>query len=258
MAENRSDVVADGADDIELLRRMRFKDLAREFVIELKAWAQLHGFDIHANHVWGKVEWDGTAQRLVPMVQIHGLCARAHGTGEFAGVDEPVPTYGTDGSTLLKTSVTVYRIVNGVRQPFTGTAYWREYYPGPGFWDAKPEFMLGKCALAIALRWAFPAELGGCYLPEELEMGSRPPAPAAGTQPAKPEVEDNDLPNTPMQLALRLVDYGLSDPAHREKVVAGFRVKLAHLLEQPRFYAEVFKAVRARPEQYGGRRPEAA
>lgn len=257
MADRTADVVADGADDIELLRRMRFRDLSSEHVAELKAWAQLHGFDIHANHVWGKVEFDGTEQRLVPMVQIHGLCARAHGTGEFAGVDEPVPAYDTHGS-LLKVSVTVYRLVGGARQPFTGTAYWREYYPGPGFWDAKPEFMLGKCALAIALRWAFPSELGGCYLPEELELGAKTTPPAAPPPVPNATEADDGLPNTPMQLQLKLMDYGLTDPAHRERVIAGFRVKLAHLLESPAFYAEVFRAVRARPEQYGGQHPEAA
>jgi len=37
------------------------------------------------------------------------------------------------------------------------------------FWADKPDYMLAKCAKAHALRGAFPDELGGMYITEELE-----------------------------------------------------------------------------------------
>jgi hypothetical protein len=69
--------------------------------------------------------------------------------------------------------VTVWKILSGVRCPFTATAHWAEYYPGDAqgwAWKKMPHVMLGKCAEALALRKAFPAELSGVYTFEEMEQ----------------------------------------------------------------------------------------
>ena len=39
------------------------------------------------------------------------------------------------------------------------------------FWEKLPDFMLAKCAKAAALRGAFPDQLSGVYIQEELESG---------------------------------------------------------------------------------------
>ena len=70
-------------------------------------------------------------------------------------------------------TATVYKIVGGLRCPFSATARWEEYYPGDaqGFmWKKMPFLMLGKCAEALALRKAFPEALGGIYTNEEMQQ----------------------------------------------------------------------------------------
>ncbi len=76
----------------------------------------------------------------------------------------------------LTAKVTVYKIVEGQRYPFTATARWSEYYPGErmGFqWHQRPYLMLGKCAEALALRKAFPKLLSGMYAQEEMDKTSQ-------------------------------------------------------------------------------------
>lgn len=101
---------------------------------------------------------------------IDGFRALAGRTGEYAGNDDPV--FDDEGSPK-KATVTVWRMVNGVRCPFTATARWSQYYPGDaqGFmWKKMPHLMLGKVAEALALRKAFPEALSGLYSDEEMEQ----------------------------------------------------------------------------------------
>jgi hypothetical protein len=75
--------------------------------------------------------------------------------------------------------VTVYKMIAGQRCPFTATARWDQYYPGDsqGFmWRKMPHLMLGKCAEGLALRKAFPAELAGAYVKEEMDQAHAEPA----------------------------------------------------------------------------------
>lgn len=108
--------------------------------------------------------------KVVFVSSIDWFRSKAEESGELAGNDDPVPTYD-DGNRLVSCSVTVWRIVKGVRCPFTATARWSEYYPGEkqGFmWTKMPVLMLGKCAEALALRKAFPSLLAGAYTHDEM------------------------------------------------------------------------------------------
>ncbi|WP_207462129.1 phage recombination protein Bet [Azospirillum sp. SYSU D00513] len=70
--------------------------------------------------------------------------------------------------------VTVYRLVGGVRCPFTERVYWTETYSRAGYksvlptdmWVKRPKGQLAKCAKAASLRAAFPEECG--YSAEEM------------------------------------------------------------------------------------------
>lgn len=71
---------------------------------------------------------------------------------------------------------TVYRMVQGVRCPFTVRVFWKETYSRMGsrnsklptdVWIRRPKSQLEKCAKAAALRAAFPEEVS--YVAEEME-----------------------------------------------------------------------------------------
>jgi len=102
-------------------------------------------------------------------VSVDGLRAIADRTGQYAGSDEPLYDEGLDlyalemsGRTLpTLCKVTVWKIVSGVRCPFTGVAKYAEfcqtYENRPsGLWEKMPLNMLAKCAESQALRKAFP------------------------------------------------------------------------------------------------------
>ena len=130
--------------------------------------------------------WDSKLGQEVRSIQvgIDGFRAVAESSGAYAGNDDPIyegekeVEYGSEKmgarkmTAPLKATVTVYKMLEGQRYPFTATARWDEYYPGPrmGFqWHVRPYLMLGKCAEALALRKAFPKLLSGMYAQEEMD-----------------------------------------------------------------------------------------
>ena len=101
------------------------------------------------------------------------------------GLQRPSPRRGepeqqrADGDDRIAT-VTVWKLVAGVRCSFTATARWSEYCPAPpanSMWLRMPHLMLGKVAEALALRKAFPRDLHGLYASEEMDQAG--PANAA-------------------------------------------------------------------------------
>ena len=63
-----------------------------------------------------------------------------------------------------------------------------DYDTGKSNWRTRPSFMLEKCAKACAWRQAFPAELNGMYISDE--MGQVEPVQAAPVQARAVHVED--------------------------------------------------------------------
>lgn len=130
--------------------------------------------------------WDSKLGKEVGAIQvgIDGLRSIADRTGAYVGSDEPVfegeselEATGKDGKKAPykapnKCTVKVKKVVQGIVGEFTSDARWSEFYPGDkqGFmWRKMPHVMLGKCAEAQALRKAFPAQMSGLYVQEELD-----------------------------------------------------------------------------------------
>jgi len=149
------------------------------------------GLSPFLNQIHMVKRWDRKLGRDKATIQvgIDGFRSIAENTGAYAGNDDPIMAKEKDTDTHpSQATVTVYKIVQGQRYPFTATARWSEFFPGDkiGFmWTKMPNVMLGKCAEAQALRKAFPKVLGGVYSPEEMDQAG----------------ETKIVKQTPMQLA---------------------------------------------------------
>ena len=119
--------------------------------------------------------------KMTIQTAIDGFRAIADRTGQYIGSSDPV--FEDNGKIPAKATVTVNKVVGGVVGNFTATARWDEYYPGKsqGFmWDKMPHTMLGKCAEALALRKAFPAQLSGLYTGDEMAQAGKDGIPNQG------------------------------------------------------------------------------
>lgn len=172
-----------------------------ESVILALSYCKSRNLDVMKRPVHIVAIWSTAENRMIESVWpgIGELRTTAHRTGSYAGKDETL--FGDDidvevGSLSMTfpewAQVTVYRIVQGQRVPFTGPkVYWLETYANKKRGDATPNQMwadrprgqIEKCAEAAALRAAFPEEIGYCG--EELERASKAVVPAAPQAPPK-------------------------------------------------------------------------
>lgn len=162
-------VTFDGAK-LALIKSMYGKDLNdTEFNLYISS-AKARGLDPVLNQIHAVKR----AGKMTIQVGIDGFRLIAARTEDYAGRDEAIFEYSGDRPTKVK--LTVYKIVRGLRCGFTATARWDEYYPGDaqGFmWKKMPETMLEKVCEAKALRMAFPGDLSGLYVHEEMEQADK-------------------------------------------------------------------------------------
>uniref|UniRef100_A0A6M3JB18 Putative DNA recombination protein n=1 Tax=viral metagenome TaxID=1070528 RepID=A0A6M3JB18_9ZZZZ len=179
--------------------------------------AQKTGLDPLSKQIHAIKRFDKKQNRETMTIQtgIDGYRLIADRTGKYAGNDDPV--FGGGETYPSTATVTVWKMVDGVRCGFSASARWNEYFPGEkqGFmWEKLPFLMLGKCAEALALRKAFPAELSGIYTFEEMQQAGedtkRPPMkePQAKKQEAKEETE-------PEQPEDRQITKKITDPQRK-------------------------------------------
>jgi len=134
--------------------------------------------------------------RYTPITSIDFFRARAAETGEHAGTDDAVVELD-ENDKPQSASVTVYRLVGVNRYAFSATARWAEYYPGEAagaMWRKMPYTMISKCAEALALRKAFPAQLAGLYTADEMDQASPEPRQRVGTPRSGPAWKGNAKP----------------------------------------------------------------
>jgi phage recombination protein Bet len=152
-------------------------DVMRRPVHVVPMWSKALGREI-------ETVWPGIAE-------VQTTAAR---TGQWAGMD--APRFGPDTTRTFRgrarteegwqdieitvsfpawCEVTVYRVVQGTRCPFTEPVFWEEAYSRAGgarsevptdMWVKRPRGQLLKCAKAASLRAAFPEEAD--YTAEEM------------------------------------------------------------------------------------------
>ena len=150
---------------------------------------------IHAVYLWDSSR---KAEILTPITGIDGFRSIAQRAQRplYAGSSETEFEYTNPDDKypkLARTHVYAYNPVTGAREVITtGVAIWDEYVKmvdekvwkdgkqvktgnkvPNSTWDKMPTVMLGKCSEALALRKAFPDDLGGLYVAEELDHAQR-------------------------------------------------------------------------------------
>lgn len=117
--------------------------------------------------------------KLTIQTSIDGFRLIAERTGRYAPGKEALYIYD-DENKLVSVTVYVKKMTpDGTWHEVPATAHYSEYvcYKSGGtipnvFWKTKPHIMLAKCAEALALRKAFPAELSGVYTDDEMGQAS--------------------------------------------------------------------------------------
>jgi phage recombination protein Bet len=167
-------------EQIEVLRRTIARDCDdSDFQLFLQVCIRTN-LDPFAKQICPVYRWNEKIGCTVMSIQIQidGFRVLAQRTGEYAGSDKPLYDEGLSLYQHLQVkrppqtcSVTVYRLVNNHRCPFTSEISWDEFYPGKkvGFmWDSKPYQMLAKTAESHALRKAFQLELTHLVTEDEI------------------------------------------------------------------------------------------
>lgn len=147
------------------------------------------GLDPLAKQIYPVYRWNSKQGKETMTIQagIDGLRATAERSTLYAGSDDAVfvdeePKNVEDRVRPRIATVTVYKInkITGERMPITASARWSEYAQKAkkkdgseyftGMWSTMPYNQLAKCAEALALRKAFPNDLGGVYAAEEMDQ----------------------------------------------------------------------------------------
>jgi phage recombination protein Bet len=144
----------------------------------------------------------GRGEVWAPQVSIDGMRAMAERTGKYDGQDEP--EFVEENGAVTKCTVRVYR--KDWTRPAVGVAYFKEYVQKTKegkptkFWNDMPHTMLAKCAESLAMRKAFPEDMGGLYTAEEMSQGDKLPYDADGViveaAPSEPALDPALLAST--------------------------------------------------------------
>jgi phage recombination protein Bet len=153
--------------------------------------------------------WDNAKNGFVWASQtgIDGFRSIAEDTGLYDGQDEPEFSYDDKGH-IVSCKVKVYR--KDVTRPFIATAHFSEYAQTKKdgqlnhMWATKPHIMIQKCCEGLALRKAFPQELGKVYIQEEFDRDESDHARQMSAQPAAVALPEK--PRMTVEDALRKVD----------------------------------------------------
>jgi phage recombination protein Bet len=174
----------------KILMNSVFKNLTEDEVLLAYRLAKRRNLDIEARQIYFVPYKDSQGHRsVIPQTSIDGLRLIAARTKSYGGQVNPKLTVRLkDGSKQVidheeydpseikeLISATISIINKDFPQPQKATALLKSYartYNNKlqGLWESKTDVMLLKCAESLALRKAFPQDLGGIYSNEEMDQ----------------------------------------------------------------------------------------
>lgn len=165
---------------IELLKRTYAKGATDDELMLFKHQCERTGLDPFNKQIHFIKYKDGSVHFHTA---IDGFRSLADKTGLYVGNDDYRYDDGLTEYEHIKAgrgnhpetaTATVYKLLNGERIAFSATARWGEYFVSTSpLWRKMPYLMLGKCAESLALRKAFPKELGGLYTHDEMMQAEK-------------------------------------------------------------------------------------
>jgi len=172
---------------------------------------QRTGLDPFARQIYAIMR----GNKMTIQTGIDGYRLTAARSGVLAGIDDA--EYDSEESdNPAWARVTVYRMVQGVRCLFIAKARWSEYRQASSpMWKTMPYLLLGKCAEALALRKAFPAELSGMYTNDEMMQADNEPIPVVPAR-RRTTAPANEKPQPPINIVAAVSD----NPSCAEKIAA--------------------------------------
>jgi phage recombination protein Bet len=160
MTDNKQLINYDDNKLIEIMKRTVAVGLLDEEFTLFTQFCKATGLNAFKKEVWA-IKVKG---RLQIMTGINGYLTIANNHPQFDGMTVDVET---DQKGLpIKAICKVYR--KDRKYPSVGIALMREFNKGTPPWQDMPTIMLTKVAKSIAIREAFPSELGGSYTIEEM------------------------------------------------------------------------------------------
>lgn len=164
----------------EVIQRMYFKGLTPDDIAVFGHVCKHVGLDPFLKQIYPVVrqvkQSDGNKKPVMSIqTGIDGYRAIAERTGKYSPGKEPLFKYDKDGRLFSATAYVMKMTADGKWHEVAATAILSEYRPAfqNDFWSTKPHIMISKCAEALCLRKAFPAELSGVYTKEEMDQAGK-------------------------------------------------------------------------------------
>jgi phage recombination protein Bet len=142
---------------------------------------------------------------------IDGLRLIADRTKRYSPGKEATFTYNDKGDLVSATSYVKKMSEDGTWHEVGATAFWSEYNAGMNLWKKMPHIMLAKCAEALALRRAFPADMFGIYAKEEMDQAI-----------VETPVEEETIST---EQAQEIIDLLGEDVELHNKILSGYKVE---------------------------------